>query len=89
MILYNAGNTDRLVLATVEGLPTKAGKVAVVEETLPLGGLIQENAWYRVLLTAISRPRERSGCERTSAGRDSHGAGLHAREDGDSNSQGY
>ena len=55
LILYNAGNTDRLVLATVEGLPAKAGKVAVVK-TLPLGGLIQENAWYRVLLTAIVGP---------------------------------
>jgi hypothetical protein len=52
LILYNAGNTDRLVLATVEGHPAKAGKVAVVK-SLPLGGLIQENAWYRVMLTAV------------------------------------
>jgi hypothetical protein len=52
LILYNAGNMDRLVLATVEGHPAKAGKVAVVK-SLPLGGLIQENAWYRVLLTAV------------------------------------
>ena len=55
LILYNAGNTDRLVLATVEGLPAKAGKVTVVK-SLPLGGLIQENAWYRVLLRAIVGP---------------------------------
>ena len=55
LILYNAGNTDRLVLATVDGFPAKAGKLAVVK-TLPLGGLIRENAWYRVLLTAIVVP---------------------------------
>ena len=83
LILYNAGNTDRLVLATVEGLPAKAGKVAVVK-SLPLGGLIQENAWYRVLLTAIVGPVDDQDGRRTSAGRDSHGAGLHAREDGGS-----
>ena len=52
LILYNAGNTDRLVLATVEGHPAQAGKVQVVK-SLSLGGLIQENAWYRVLLTAL------------------------------------
>jgi hypothetical protein len=52
LILYNAGNADRLVLATVEGDPTKAGKLAIVK-SLSLGGLIQENAWYRVLLTAV------------------------------------
>jgi len=52
LILYNAGNTDRLVLATVEGHPDQAGKLAIVE-SVPLGGLIEENAWYRVLLTAV------------------------------------
>ena len=52
LILYNAGNTDRLVLATVEGHPAKAGKLAIVK-SVSLGGLIQENAWYRVLLTAV------------------------------------
>ena len=52
LILYNAGNTDHLVLATVEGDPARAGKIAIVKR-LPLGGLIQENAWYRVLLTAV------------------------------------
>lgn len=52
LILYNAGNTDRLVLATVEGHPSQAGKVAIVK-SLALGGLIQENTWYRVLLTAV------------------------------------
>jgi hypothetical protein len=52
LILYNAGNTDRLVLATVEGPAAKGGKVTVVK-SLSLGGLIQENAWYRVMLTAV------------------------------------
>ena len=32
LILYNAGNTDRLVLATVEGDPAQAGKLATVRE---------------------------------------------------------
>jgi hypothetical protein len=52
LILYNAGNTDRLVLATVEGHPAQAGKLATVK-SLSLGSLIQENAWYRVMLTAV------------------------------------
>ena len=52
LILYNAGNTDRLVLATVEGHPAKAGKLTIVK-SVSLGGLMQENAWYRVLLTAV------------------------------------
>ena len=52
LILYNAGNTDRLVLATVEGHPAQAGKLAIVQ-SVSLGGLIQENVWYRVLLTAL------------------------------------
>lgn len=52
LILYNAGNTDRLVLATVEGHPAQAGKLAIVK-SVPLGGLIEENAWYRVLLTVM------------------------------------
>jgi hypothetical protein len=52
LILYNAGNTDRLVLATVEGHPALAGKLAIVK-SVSLGGLIKENAWYRVLLTAV------------------------------------
>ena len=52
LILYNAGNTDRLVLATVEGHPAQAGKLAIVK-SLSLGGLIQEKAWYRVMLTAV------------------------------------
>lgn len=60
LILYNAGNTDRLVLATVEGHPAQAGKLAIVKSkpgegstSVALGGLIQENAWYRVLLTVM------------------------------------
>ena len=40
------------MLATVEGHPAKAGKVAAVT-SLSLGGVIQQNAWYRVLLTAM------------------------------------
>jgi hypothetical protein len=59
LILYNAGNTDRLVLATVEGDPAQAGKLAIVKGpgdkpmSVSLGGLIQENAWYRVLMTVM------------------------------------
>ena len=43
LILYNAGNTDTLVLATVD----QVGKLATVQ-TVRLGSAIAEGAWYRV-----------------------------------------
>jgi hypothetical protein len=43
LTLYDAGNTDTLVLATVD----QAGKLATLK-TVSLGAAIAENAWYRV-----------------------------------------
>ena len=43
LILYSAGNTDSLVLATVD----QAGKLVTLK-TVGLGAAIVENTWYRV-----------------------------------------
>ena len=43
LTLYSAGNTDTLVLATVD----QAGKLVTLK-TVSLGAAIAENAWYRV-----------------------------------------
>ena len=43
LTLYNAGNTDTVVLATVD----QAGKLATLK-TVSLGAAIAENVWYRV-----------------------------------------
>jgi hypothetical protein len=43
LTLYNAGNTDTLVLATVD----QAGKLVTLK-TVSLGAAIAENVWYRV-----------------------------------------
>ena len=43
LTLYNAGNTDTLVLATVD----QAGKLVTLK-TVSLGASIAENVWYRV-----------------------------------------
>jgi hypothetical protein len=46
LTLYSAGNTDTLVLATVD----QAGKLVTLK-TVSLGVGIAENAWYRVRMT--------------------------------------
>lgn len=45
LMLYNAGNTDTLVLATVD----QAGKLVPVQ-AVSLGSAIVENQWYRVTM---------------------------------------
>lgn len=52
LVLYDAGNTDRLALVTVDGDPAQQGKVAPIT-SVPLGSLIEENAWYRILFTVL------------------------------------
>ena len=56
LTLYNAGNTDTLVLATVD----QAGKLVTLK-TVSLGAAIAENVWYRVSMDCERRrrPRER------------------------------
>src|SRR5262245_19647140 len=45
LILYDAGNTDTLVLATVD----QGGKLSMLK-SVALGASILENAWYRVTM---------------------------------------
>jgi hypothetical protein len=45
LTLYDAGNTDTLVLATVD----QAGKLVTLK-TVSLGAAIAENVWYRVIM---------------------------------------
>jgi hypothetical protein len=52
LILYDAGNTDSLELATVEGDPAQRGRLTRLA-SLPLGSQIAENAWYRVVMTVL------------------------------------
>ena len=56
LTLYSAGNTDTLVLATVD----QAGKLVTLK-TVSLGAAIAENVWYRVSMDCERRrrPRER------------------------------
>src|SRR5262249_25005082 len=49
LIVSDAGNTDLLRLAMVEGDPTKQGKLTFLK-TVPLRGGIAENVWYRLVL---------------------------------------
>ena len=48
LILYNAGNSDRLTLATVAG-DANGGLTPLM--SVPLGSAIAENNWYRVVMT--------------------------------------
>jgi hypothetical protein len=50
LVVSDAGNTDLLRLATVDGDPAKLGKLTFVA-TVPLGGGIAENVWYRLVMT--------------------------------------
>jgi hypothetical protein len=49
LIASNAGNTDRLILATVDGDPARVGALTTLE-TVPLGAGIRQNQWYRVIM---------------------------------------
>ena len=50
LILYNAGNSDRLTLATVAG-DANGGLTPLT--SVPLGSAIAENNWYRVIMTVF------------------------------------
>lgn len=52
LMLYSAGNTGRLVLATVEGDPALTGKLEWLT-SVSLGSLIRPNQWYRIVLTVL------------------------------------
>jgi hypothetical protein len=51
LTLYSAGNTDTLVLATVD----QAGKLVTLK-TVSLGSAIAENVWYRVIMVVTVAP---------------------------------
>jgi hypothetical protein len=50
LVVSDAGNTDLLQLATVEGDPAKKGKLTILS-SLALRSGIAENVWYRLILT--------------------------------------
>lgn len=52
LALLDAGNTDRLALVTVDGDPAQQGKLRLVKH-VALDAAIQENAWYRLVLTVL------------------------------------
>jgi hypothetical protein len=57
LIVSDAGNTDLLRLATVDGDPTKKGKLKILSDctiglcSVPLKNGIAENVWYRLIMT--------------------------------------
>jgi hypothetical protein len=50
LVVSDAGNTDLLRLATVDGDPTKKGKLKFLS-SVPLKNGIAENVWYRLIMT--------------------------------------
>jgi len=50
LLLVNAGNSDQLLLATVDGNPAQAGKLTGLM-SMPLGSQVFENTWYRLIMT--------------------------------------
>ena len=50
LILSDAGNTDSLMLATVDGDPAKSGKLTPVMSASMSGQIVEKN-WYRVVMT--------------------------------------
>jgi hypothetical protein len=57
LIVSDAGNTDLLRLATMEGDPAKQGKLTILA-SVPLRNGIAENVWYRLVMT-VDPPRRR------------------------------
>jgi uncharacterized repeat protein (TIGR01451 family) len=55
LIVSDAGNTDLLRLATVEGDPAKQGKLSVLA-SVPMKNGIAENVWYRLVMTVDPTP---------------------------------
>ncbi len=50
LFISDAGNTDTLILSTVDGDPAQKGKLTTVQQVSLQGG-ITEKAWYRVVMT--------------------------------------
>jgi len=50
LLLYDAGNNDNLVLATVDADPAKKGQLTNLQVASLHGG-ITEKAWYRLIMT--------------------------------------
>jgi hypothetical protein len=50
LVIYEAGNTDTLLLATVDGDPAKKGKLKTLA-SVSLGEGIKGKRWYRVIMT--------------------------------------
>ena len=50
LILHEAGNTDTLVLATVDGDPAKKGRLTT-QASMSLKGQINGDVWYRLIMT--------------------------------------
>jgi hypothetical protein len=50
LVIYEAGNTDTLFLATVDGDPVKKGKLKTLA-SVSLGEGIKERRWYRLIMT--------------------------------------
>jgi hypothetical protein len=50
LVVSDAGNTDLLQLATLDGDPSKKGKLRVLS-SVPLKSGIAENVWYRLVMT--------------------------------------
>ena len=60
LVVSDAGNTDLLRMATVEGNPAKLGKLNFLS-TVPLGGGIAKNVWYRLIMTVDPATRLMTG----------------------------
>ena len=68
LLVSDAGNTDLLRLATVDGDPTKQGKLKTLT-SVPLKNGIAENVWYRLVMTVDPTRRRAAG----------DGEGVHAQ----------
>jgi hypothetical protein len=55
LVVSDAGNTDLLQLATLDGDPTKKGKLKILSSA-PLKNGIAENVWYRLVMTVDPTP---------------------------------
>jgi len=55
LVVSDAGNTDLLQLATVDGDPTKKGKLKILA-SVPLKSGIAENVWYRLVMSVNPAP---------------------------------
>jgi hypothetical protein len=59
LVIHEAGNTDTLFLATVDGDPAKLGKLTTVKSVSLLGGIsnvLNKRSWYRLIMTVGPAP---------------------------------